>query len=474
VIATVIRRELLLQRREGRLVLTAAVLLAAMIAAVLVGWTQYTQAEQARAEFAAEARSQWLNQGERHPHRAAHFGVYVAKPELSLALFEPGLRPFAGQTLWLEAHDRPAFSNIPSEDDLTLGVGLGVASGSAILQMLGGLIVLIMGALAIVRERESGVLRQVLAQGVLPRDWVAGKFLGLALTFVAPLLDAGLLATAGAALLLSPAGERMDTLLRALLLIGANGLLLLALLAVALTISALSRSSRGALLIALGIWLAGFVLGPRLASTLAVNFAPAPTLTAYQQAVSERFSAGVDERGGYDQQLAMLQAEMLERYGVDTLAQLPVGFSGLRMMHLDAWSTEVDDIEYANLGAVYSRQGAVRTVVALFAPFIAARGVSQGMAGMDWPHYQHFLDAAEDYRRGFAHQMNSLLERRVTGDRWEIDGDNEDWATVDPFEYAFPAVGWAVRAQAPFLWVLLLWAAGSAGLLMLTVRKLRP
>ena len=472
-IGAIARRELALQFRDGRLVLAGATLLIAMAAAALAGWTQFDRAERERSHFVAEARSQWLNQGERHPHRAAHFGAYVAKPELSLALFEPGLRPFAGQTLWLEAHDRPAFANIPSEDDLTLGTGLGVASGAAILQILGGLLVLVMGALAIVRDRESGVLRQVLAQGIGARTWVAGKFLGLAAVIGIPVAAAGLLATAGAAWAAAPT-ERADVFLRALALIGADALLLGALLAAGLAISAVARSSRAALIGALALWVGGFILAPRAAATLCERFAPAPTLEAYRGAASKVFNEGFDGRGGYADQLKALETSTLRRYGVERLADLPVGFSGLRMKHMDAWSTEVDDREYAKLERIYARQMAIRASLSSIAPFIAARSMSQGMAGMDWAHHRHFLQAAERYRRAFGLQMNTLLEHGVRGERWEMDGVNQDWAKVAPFEYQPPKIGWALSQQAPFLAILAAWVLLAAGALALAARRLRP
>lgn len=470
---SIARAELSLQLRDGRLVLAALALLAALLAAAVTGWVQFERSEAERTHFVAEAREQWLNQGERHPHRAAHFGAYVAKPELSLAMFEPGLRPFAGQTLWLEAHDRPAFANIPSEDDLTLGTGLGVVSGSTILQMLGGLLALVMASLAIVRERETGVLRQILAQGISPAIWVGGKLLGLAAALAIPLAPAALVALTGT-IVAAPAAERVNVALRSLGLIGADALLLVTLLMIGLAISALSRSSRAALIAALALWAATFVLAPRAAATLAERLAPTPTIEQYYNVVKEEFGNGFDARGGYMKQLAALEQATLKQYGVAKLDDLPTGFSGIRMKHLDAWSAEVDNREFARLEATYARQGGIRLGVSLLAPFVAARSVSQGMAGMDWAHYRDFLKAAERYRRAFGSQMNELLQSRVRGARWETDGTNVDWARVAPFAYANPAASFAFHAQAGFLAVLLGWLLLAAAGLTLTTRRLRP
>jgi len=473
VIAGIARREILLQIRDGRLLMAAGALVVSLLAASFAGWTQHHKAEEERAHFVAEARHQWENQGERHPHRAAHFGVYVTKPELSLSLFEPGLRPFAGQTLWLEAHDRPAFANIPSEDDLSLGIGLGSASGAAILQILGGLLALSLGALGVVRERESGVLRQILSQGVRPARWVAGKFGGLAGVVAIPLVIATIIVAVGSAMS-APADERFDVVLRTLALMATHAVLLGVCLAIGLAISAVAQSSRTALMAALAFWVGAFILAPRAAATLAERFAPAPTIEEYYGAMRTEFNGGFDARGGYNDQLKAMEAATLKEYGVETLAQLPTGFSGIRMKHMDSWSTEVDDRQYAKLLTTYAAQSSIRLGVSLVTPFIATRSISQGMAGMDWPHHRHFLEQAEAYRRGFGNEMNTLLENGVQGERWEMDGTNADWAKVKPFVYDIPKIGWAVRQQLPFINALALWAILAALLLLMSARRLRP
>ena len=455
------RREMLLQFRDGRMRLALLVLLAALLAACVSGWLQFKQAAREQHLFEEEAREQWLTQGERHPHRAAHFGTYVTKPELSLAFFEPGLRPFAGQTLWLEAHDRPAFANVPAEDDLTLTLGPGASSGAAILQMLGGLLALCMGALAVATDRESGVLRQVLAQGTGIRTWLAGKTLGLAGVLAIPVCVAGIAMFAGA-LLGAPDGTRADAAARAGILLLTNALLLWALLAVGVAISAVTASTRAALTAALALWIGGFVLAPRASATVAEWLAPSPTLAEYRAATSKVFDDGFDSRGGYSAQLTALEQETMRRYAVTRLADLPVGFSGIRMKHMDGWSAEVDDREYARLQRTYSHQFAIRMGVALLAPYIAARNLSQGMAGTDWTHYQHFLAAAERYRRKFGGQMNSLIEDRVVGERWEMDGTNADWETVEPLRYSLPDVRWAVVQQVFPALILVAWATVAA------------
>jgi hypothetical protein len=58
--------------------------------------------------------------------------------------------------------------------------------------------------------------------------------------------------------------------------------------------------------------------------------------------------------------------------------------------------------------------------------------------------------------------MNSLIEDRVVGERWEMDGTNEDWASVGPLRYSLPDIRWAVLQQAAPALILFAWATAAA------------
>lgn len=472
-VLVVARGELQQQLRDGLLRLAGLLMLVLLVASALAGWSQYSRDLVEGKRFTAEVRAQWLDQGEKHPHRAAHFGSYVVKPEMTLALFEPGLKPFAGRTLWLEAHSRSAFSYAPADDDVSAAAGLGLSSGAAMLQLLGGLLVLVTAALTVVREREAGTLRQILAQGIEPRAWLAGKYLGvaaaLALAF-APLA----LGLTMVLVVLAPEPARVDVAARVGLSTLGNAFYFLALLGVGLTLSTIARSSRTALVLALGFWVTSGVLAPRVASHLATSLEPVPTVEAFQTAIGEDFEKGYDGEPGWDTRLDQLEARTLERYQVRGLDDLPVGFSGLRMRAMDGWTNQVADRRYAELEQVYESQARWRSAVAILAPFIAARNFSQGMAGMDWPHYRHFANRAELYRRSWVERLNQVLEQSLRGETWEMDAGRETWASVPEFRYVTPSVGWALAQQAGAFLILLGWAVGGAALLFVSGARLKP
>jgi ABC-2 type transport system permease protein len=462
-------RQLLRDRRLHAAGWTGGALLAAL---VLLGWQTYRRELHERAHFEAEARHQWEHQGEKHPHRAAHFGFYVTKPELPLAVLDPGLKPATGQLLWLEAHTRTAFTHAPLEDSGAAGI-LGLANGADVLQLLGALLVIFGGYAVVAREREEGTLRLVLAQGVPPLRWFAGKCLGLVLAFAAVALPvgAGLFVLCLAA---HPAGFSADVGARLALLALAYGLYFFIWLVGAVAVSACAPTARVALTVLLGLWVGGGVLAPRLASTLASALAPVPTVAEFRAAQAKDFNEGFDGEPGWDARLAQLENETLAQYGVSRLEDLPVGFSGLRLQLMDAFSNRISDRHQMRLEAVYAGQTRWHLLTALLGPYVPMRVVSQNLSAMDWAHYRDFAEAAEHYRRGVVGSLDSLLTERLRGDKWEVSFGHEDWARVPPFTYRTPPAGWALgHSVAPWL-CLLTWTGIAVGGAALGARRIRP
>lgn len=445
---------------------------ALLAALVLLGWQAYRRELHERTHFEAEARHQWEQQGEKHPHRAAHFGFYVTKPEPPLAVLDSGLKPATGQMLWLEAHTRTAFTHAPLEDSGSAGI-LGLTNGAEVLQLLGALLVIFAGYAVVAREREEGTLRLVLAQGVPPLRWFAGKCLGLGLAFAAVALPvgAGLFALCLAA---HPAGFTADVGARLALLALAYGLYFFIWLVGAVAVSACVATARVALTVLLALWVGGGVLAPRLASTLASALAPVPTVAEFRAEQAKDFNEGFEGEPGWDARLARFEKDTLARYGVSRLEDLPVGFSGLRLRLMDEFTDRISDRHQLRLEEIYARQTRWHLLTALLGPYVPMRVVSQNLSGMDWAHYRDFAEAAEHFRRGVVTSLDSLLAERLRGNKWDVSFGHEDWARVPPFTYRPPTARWALaHSLAPWL-CLLAWTGVAAGAAALGARRIRP
>src|SRR5688572_15412928 len=90
--------------RDGRFRIAAGVVVALLGAALLLGGRQAGRIHAERAAAAAQERRNWVEQGDKNSHSAAHFGVYAFKPLPPLAAVDRGIEPFVGTTVLLEAH----------------------------------------------------------------------------------------------------------------------------------------------------------------------------------------------------------------------------------------------------------------------------------------------------------------------------------------------------------------------------------
>ena len=111
-------------------------------------------------------------------HAAAHYGVYVFKPVAPLSVFDRGLQPFVGSTVYLEAHRQNQAAFLPAQDSTSMR-RFGDLTAAACLQLLLPLLIILFAFGALAGERESGTLRQVLSLGVRPASLVFGKAMGL-------------------------------------------------------------------------------------------------------------------------------------------------------------------------------------------------------------------------------------------------------------------------------------------------------
>jgi ABC-2 type transport system permease protein len=95
-----------------------------------------------------------------------------------------------------------------------------------------------------------------------------------------------------------------------------------------------------------------------------------------------------------------------------------------------------------------------------------------GLAGTDYAHHRHFVDAAEEYRFGFVQALNrDMVESNAS---WDFKADRELWESIPPFAYRAPGLGWALRQATAALALLGLWAAGAVLAAVAAVARLSP
>jgi len=390
-IATIVRKELLEMRREGRLRWAAVIVLTLLIGALGLGVHNYRETRSERQTAQAADRDNWLAQGEKNPHIAAHFGRYAIKPETALSLLDRGVNQFVGTAVWMEAHFQDSFRFRPAED--ATGVArFGALTAAMALQLLVPLLIILLAFTAFAGERERGTLRQLLSLGVPRRTLLFGKALGVAAGLALLLVPAAIIGAGALALTTSGGASGAMTASRFVLLLLAYLLYFGAIVSLTLAVSAWARHSRTALVALLGLWIAGSLLAPRIAVDVAQTLYPAPHYTDFWA----RIAADADKiswRRPNNEHAETLKRQTLARYGVTKVEDLPVNYGGIELQDGEEYGNRLFDEHYGALYKIYDQQNRVNTLAGFVAPLLAVRSLSMGLAGTDFNRYRYLSPA---------------------------------------------------------------------------------
>ncbi|WP_363350636.1 ABC transporter permease subunit [Methylocystis echinoides] len=471
VIRAVAAKEWLEMRRDRRLVALFAFAALLMLAALGFGAAENARLSRERAAAAEADRELWTSQGAKNPHAAAHFGQYAFKPESPLALADPGVDPYVGTAVWLEAHKQNEAQFRPARDGGT-AARLGGLSLAFILQVIAPLVVLLTGFASFAGERESGALKQLLSLGARPGDLLAGKALALFGAAAALLAPAFICAFVAVALLADPSKLSLaDQFLRLAVLTLGYGVYLAGFAFLALGVSALARDSRAALVALLAFWLVNAFVAPRLSADLARALAPTPSAQEFRAAIARDKA----KTFGHDEThpaFVAFRDETLKKYGVSRVEDLPVSFRGLTLRRDDENGYAIYDKHFGALQAAFDRQDALRTAAGFVFPLLAMQPFSMALAGADSRAQFDFATAAEAHRRLIQNEVSDNIIH-FQRDESYVAGP-ELWRRIAAFSYSSPKAGFALAGAREAIAGLLGWLALTAVFARVAVRRLRP
>jgi ABC-2 type transport system permease protein len=448
--------------RDRRLLLMAAMVALLALAAVAVALAQVRAHEADRAATVARDRQTWETQGQRNPHSVAHFATWALRPLTPLAVLDPGVTPYAGSAIWMEAHNRNPARARPIEDAAST-FDLGKFSAAWVLQMLVPLLIFVIGAGVVARERERGTLRLMLANGAAPATIVPEKLSGLAR--ITALLVMPVLAAALAAALLAGPADPLRLLLWAL----AYALFVAIIAAIAVAVSALAKSASQALLILIGLWLVAVMIVPRAGAGFAELAHPTPTPDSFFAAMSADLKAQPDPFGKESEAFARAMAK---RYGVARPEDLPVSLDGLRLEESERHGHIVFDRHYGALAEIYTAQRQIMRLAGLFSPLLPLQNISMALAGTDTAHQLAFQNAAEAHRRQLIHDLNMDMTRNGKGKDFDYLAGNDLWKRSKDFVWTPPALADAARPIIGDVLLLLVWAVFGVVLLRAAAARL--
>lgn len=470
-------------REEWRLwARSRVVLLAGLMVAVLLLVTSTLTAlrvadeAQARAARQASAEVTFLSQPDRHPHRMVHYGHYTFRTPPPLAAFDPGVDAVTGQSIFLEGHRQ----NTAMFADARAGADLGGFAGltpANIYQLLLPLLLIIIGHGVLLRERESGTLAVLLAQGQSGLALVSGKALALAGVAGLFLLPVAALAGYGVA-----AGEPPLT---AALMLAGYALYLAVWAALVLAVSLWVRQRSVALGVLVFVWLLVALVVPRIGINAGSAAVDAPgKIESDLVMLAEQRRLG-DGHNAADPAFAALQKQVFEQYGVEKAEQLPINWRGVVAGYSEKKLTDLMNDYAERRMAQEAAQSRIAALFGLASPTLAVGVASRTLAGTDLATHHRFLRESEALRFDFVQGLNDLHATKLTfADDAKRSSDPEAekrtrlnaaaWALLDDFRFVpDPAATRAARAALP-LAMLLGWLALLGGLIVAGARRLRP
>lgn len=469
----VAKKELLELWRDRRALWLLGVTLLLMASSIAFGALQHQRMDRERAAAAAADRNLWISQSPKDPHAAAHFGQYAFKPESPLALADPGVDAYVGAAIWLVAHEQVESQFRPARDS-GVAARLGGLSLAFVLQTVMPFLAILLGFSAFSGERERGTLRQLLSVSASPLDLLAGKtlaFLAVMGILLLPALAGVLLSVL---LLVEPDDVSLaDQVWRTGALALGYGLYLAGFVLLTLGVSASAKTSRTALIVLLTFWLVNCFVAPRIMTDVARGAIALPTTLEFHKAIAadRAKTFGHDER---HPSFVAFRNEVLGKYGVSRVEDLPVNFRGLALRKDDENGFLIYDRNFRALQAAFDAQDRMRAAPGVLFPLLALHPWSMSFAGTDSWHQFDFATSAEAHRRQI--QMivsDDLIRNGHLGDAAYV-ADKDLWTQIPAFHYRSPDAGWALSCSIVDLLILTLWCAATLAFAAFATMRLRP
>lgn len=409
-----------------------------LIYAIVSGWVNYQKQNEIRTKYQTEARQDWVNNPDKHPHRMAHYGNFAFRPKSALSVFDFGMESFLGNTIFLEAH----VQNTTNFSEAEFSTGLlrfGEISVAMILQVLLPLLIFFLGFGSIATERENGTLKILLSQGISWRKLILGKSLGI-ISVIMTLYLPVIIITILTWIFLQKTTMTFDETFRLLLITASYFLYLSIFSIIAVVISAISKTSKIALTSLIGIWLLLTILLPRASQSLGAYLYEIPSKAKFHAEIEADVIKTGDSHNANDPHYKALKDSVLTAYKVDSVQQLPFNYSGFQMREGERISASIYNIHLAKLRDIYAKQNSFSKMMTFVNPFLAIKNLSMALAGTDYASYQDFQDQAEAYRYHVSQEMNELQIKFISNsvknsaDKKNI-LDKKSWEATEDFVY---------------------------------------
>ncbi|MEZ4797597.1 MAG: DUF3526 domain-containing protein [Flavobacteriaceae bacterium] len=455
--------------RDGRIKIAFILVVVLAIAAVIISSLNYKKINEEYSVAKDSEREIWDSQGEKNPHSAAHYGTYAFKPKYPLALIDQGVDKYTGTSIFLEAHKRND-SQFDEASDETGLARFGNLTPDFILLFIIPLLIILIAYNILTKEKEMGTITLLNSQGANSFKLILGKWLAIFL----PLFVLVFILFIVAGIILSTLQDFGVFSWSSLITLFLTYVVYYAIfINLILIISSLVKKSGISLVLSLSVWILVCLVLPKTASNFAEYKYPYPTKQEFAANIVKEKKEGLDGHNPWNEAAKILEKQVLEEYGVDSLSQLPFNYDGYRMQKGEEHEAEIYFKHYKQLKNQYYNQTKVYRQLASISPFLPARFLSMSIANTDYTTHWDFADAAENYRINTQKFLNDhFAENSEYGD-WSWRADANFWKQLPKFNYQPPSLSETLKSNKGNILLLMCWLFCTFIILFFTTKSLK-
>ncbi|MET1256896.1 DUF3526 domain-containing protein [Aliikangiella maris] len=443
--------------RQSKLqIILLTLMISLLLLAMFIHWNQQQALIQSQQIWQEKADNFWRNQPDRHPHRVAHYGHVVLRPTAPLSFIDAGISPYVGNYLFLEAH-RQNSSAIRNTLLSPTIMKLGYPSVSTLMIILWPLILIIIGYGSFSHERESERLKWLLSMGATIWQLFVGKSL---LFIIYTILLLAIIATVTLFFLIFNNTLSLTVVIELFMLLIVYGLYSAFWIMLIFILSYRVQSSTTSLAGLLLTWLFTVVLIPKLSVELSENIYQTPDRLNLHIALEKAVKAIGDSHNPDDPYFTDFKSQVLKKYGVKSIAELPVNWKGLVMAEGERIQSEIYKTHFQAITDQYQQQQQVSAWFGFLSPGIAIHQLSQILTINDRISNHHFELAAEAFRYQLIQSLNEIQTHHIDYENNSTQKASQSfWQQMGLFNYQHPTLNERVN-QASISWLILcFWVA---------------
>lgn len=453
---SIFKKEIISAIRDKRLLILSTLTLLLLAVALFSGYNRFAVLKAEKEELNEANRKDWETQELKHAHSAAHYGTYIYTPQPLLSFFDLGIQNYTGSSIRIEAHlqQEAQFSNAMESSS---SIRFGNMSIALVLQILLPLLLIFICFNTVSSEKENSTFKLLLIQGGSIKKILWQKtaaYTVIALVILLPVLLLSVLFPVVNGIPFSK--EVLPQILLLFLLYGAFYFIIIAL---SIAVSAISNSSRNALMVMLGFWLVFVILLPKYAANLGDDLHPLTSKKSLQMAIAAGIKNGVDGHNPDNARTKLFVDSILKAYKVDTVLKLPINIDGLMMQGDEDYKAVVTKKYFGKLYNQIEKQNKVTHYVSFINPFIALRDLSMGICQTDYANQVVFEQQVQTYRLYMMRYLNEYMSYHTKAGDWDTKATRDVFTGLKKFTYKPLTIYQSIGNYSLLVIAILLWLA---------------